>query len=183
MSCPCVQASYSKDGIFIGAAATCTRQDAAGSPLRQELSALYVLPKHSICEPPSRADEDPDRSTPQVFAAVYFAHRAWYRSVAEGELVMVEDKFEPFNSNVAPARPQNEEDLHEQPLFAMKVRVLACLLARILCMHRPLRLINPFCSGSDRPHVCVSGRKRPHTETLLLIAWLHQLNCRSATAT
>jgi hypothetical protein len=117
-----VQASYSKDGIFIGAAATCTRQDASGNPLRQELSALYVLPKHSVCESPSsKADEDPDRSTPTVFAAVYFAHRAWYRSVAEGELVMVDDKFEPFNSYVAPARPQDEEDLHEQPLFAMKV--------------------------------------------------------------
>ena len=44
-----------------------------------------------------------------------------YRSVTEQELSMVEDKFEPFNSYISPARPQNKGDLDEQPLFAMKV--------------------------------------------------------------
>lgn len=121
ISPPPLQASYSKDGIFIGAAATCTRTDANGEPVQSELSALYVLSKSVICEPPYAPDPS-HAPIPEVPAAVYFAHRAWYRSVAETELAMIEDEYEPFNSYIAPARAQNADDLDNKPLFAMKVR-------------------------------------------------------------
>lgn len=109
--------SYSKDGLFIAGAPTCVGES---SESRQMLAALFVFSKEVLCEPPNPTD--PDRSMVQVHAAVYFAHRSWYRSVAEAELTMVEDRFEPFNSYISPARPQGKEDLHSQPLFAMKVR-------------------------------------------------------------
>lgn len=111
------QVSYSKDGLFIAGAPTCVGETPEA---HQSLAALFVFSKEILCEPPSSAD--PDRSTAEVYAAVYFAHRAWYRSVAEAELTMVEDKYEPFNSYISPARPQHHEDLQAQPLFAMKVR-------------------------------------------------------------
>lgn len=56
---------------------------------------------------------------------MYFAHRAWYRSVAEGELTMIETVYKPFNSYITPARPQSVKDVRKQPLFAMKVCIAA----------------------------------------------------------
>jgi hypothetical protein len=75
-----------------------------------------------LCDPPR---QDPDRHVPEVFAAMYFAHRAWYRSVAEGELTMIETVYKPFNSYITPARPQSVKDVRKQPLFAMKVCIAA----------------------------------------------------------
>jgi hypothetical protein len=88
--------------------------------VEQELAALYVIGKGALCEPPS-ADDSPDRN-PNIYAAVYFAARAWYRSVADSELTMVEDRYEPFNSYINPVRPQGLSDLDHQPFFVMKVR-------------------------------------------------------------
>lgn len=116
--CRLLQISYSKEAIFIGAAPKCV-SDIAGRRVEQELAALYVIGKGALCEPPT-SNDSPDRS-PNIYAAVYFASRAWYRSVADTELTMVEDKYEPFNSYINPVRPQGLADLDHQPFFVMKV--------------------------------------------------------------
>jgi hypothetical protein len=82
-----------------------------------------VIDKSVLCEPPAVDDATPDR-TPNIYAAVYFASRAWYRSVADAELTMVEDTYEPFNSYINPVRPQSLADLDYQPIFVMKVRTV-----------------------------------------------------------
>lgn len=129
---PLLQISYSKKALFIGTAPTCVSM-VNGKQHEQVLSTLYVIEKDILCEPPS-SEVSPDRSTPSVYAAAYFAHRAWYRSVADAELAMVDDEYEPFNSYINPVRPQGLEDLQSQPYFVMKVRVI--LFAGPWCWQR-----------------------------------------------
>lgn len=57
---------------------------------------------------------------------MYITRNSWYRSVTTHELNLVPDAFEPFNSIPNPARPQQMEDMHNNPLFVMKVGVSVC---------------------------------------------------------
>lgn len=113
------QMSYSNNAILIGASPSCSSGDATS----QHLATLYVLPKDAVLKP---AQTHPTNSTattiPRVQAAIYFAHRSWYRSVVEEELALVPNQYEPFNSHIAPARPQSKADLDDPPLLVMKVR-------------------------------------------------------------
>lgn len=113
------QASYSKHGLYISAAATCTFPDKNGTQVEQVMSTLYVFSKDILCRPPEVIS--PERDAPRIYAAMYHASRSWYRSVTEEELELVDDMYEPFNSYITPARPQGEEDMEGRPLFAMKV--------------------------------------------------------------
>lgn len=113
----CPQVSFSADGIFIGGSSSCP--SGSDAP-RIALAALYVLSKDALyAQPPS----DPD-ATVDIPAAVYLTRNSWYRSVTPHELSLTPDAFEPFNSIPAPARPQSPEDIHNNPLFVMKVRGL-----------------------------------------------------------
>ena len=126
----CLQASYSKDGIFIGGTPTCkvTKGPPGNTTITsQRLSSLYVMSKDALCDPIQITDPDrPDQVEFRLHAAIYFASVSWYRSVSESERGMVPDAYKPFNSHINPARPQHVSDLDDAPLFVMKVWHMVC---------------------------------------------------------
>lgn len=130
-----------------------------GGNSTQHLAALYAMSKDALCDPTHGSDPDRvDSINYKLYAAVYMASRAWYRSVAEAELAMVPDVYEPFNSHIVPARPQHVSDLEDDPLFVMKVRE----------GRRTQRRCRSVCKGAFHTHCSVGNVADRRFNSLLL---------------
>jgi hypothetical protein len=117
----CVQISFSKDGIFISIGAYC---ETATNPNGQSfypntdpgiMSTLFAYSKAALydCE-----NTDPQR---KIYAATYLGPFAWKSSISYKEQSLIKEEYRTFNNLITPARPQDEEDIKEAPLFVMKV--------------------------------------------------------------
>lgn len=149
---PCLQSSYSHDGIFISIGASC-----GGAGPKAEagiMSTLYAFSKsalYSTSRPPHK-----------IFAATYIGAMSWKSSISHKEQSLIKEDYRTFNNLITPARPQDEGDVEEVPLFVMKVSGLHChqhmacfVLRHIVILHSRWGEVHQwFCwphQGSAQP--------------------------------
>jgi hypothetical protein len=116
-----LQISFSKDGFFLSIGAHCgTPVDEEGKSFYPDttpgiMSVLYAYSKDALydCE-----NNDHDR---KIYAATYLGPMAWKSSISHKEQSLIEEDYRTFNNLITPARPQDEKDVMDDPLFVMKV--------------------------------------------------------------
>lgn len=117
-----MQISFSDKGIFISIGAHCaTPTDADGNSFYPDttpgiMSVLFAYSKAALydCE-----NTDSDR---KIYAATYMGPMAWKSSISYKEQSLIMEDYRTFNNLITPARPQDEKDVKDDPLFVMKVR-------------------------------------------------------------
>lgn len=116
-----MQTSFSKDGIFISIGAYCkTAMTAEGESFYPDatpgiMSTLFAYSKAALydCE-----NDDDGR---KIYAATYLGSFAWKSSISYKEQSLIKEDYRTFNNLITPARPQDEQDMKDAPLFVMKV--------------------------------------------------------------
>lgn len=82
------------------------------------MSTLYAFSKaalYSTSRPPHK-----------ILAATYIGAMSWKSSISHKEQSLIKEDYRTFNNLITPARPQDEGDVDEDPLFVMKVPGLHC---------------------------------------------------------